>query len=128
MTRSDCPPSTLSTMMQQTCGAVASLQRSTRRPTVARRESAKDVARCRSSAHFSDLVHVGCFVMAVNRDDKTQANRRIGRRHGNREGDEHVSNERLRIWTESPKGYEIEIRGIQHQLDANQHHDRVAAR
>src|ERR1041385_7167026 len=97
-------------------------------PAGAAQEPATDIARCPSSSHRADFVHIGRLVMPVDRNNQGQSDSRFGRGDSNRKDHKHHSRQCFGMRTKPPKGDEVQIRGIQHQLDANQYHDRVTSR
>ena len=66
--------------------------------------------------------------MAVNRDNERETDSGLGR--GDRDGEQHKQHagagDGLRAV--APERDEVQVGGVQHQLDAEQHEDRVAAR
>ena len=78
------------------------------------------------SLHRIDLVHIRRPVMPVDRDDERQANSGFGGGDGDAEEDEQHALQRLWVRAEAPEGDEIQVRGIEHQLDADEDHDGVA--
>src|SRR5689334_2789564 len=81
-----------------------------------------------SSFQRIHVIHVRRFVMPVNRDDEREACRRFCRRDANRENHKHDSSERLWMLAETPEGDEVQVRRVEHQLDADEHEDSVAPR
>jgi hypothetical protein len=67
------------------------------------------------------------FLVAVNRDHQREADRGLGR--GDRDGkNTNITpvSSGIRVGAVAPEGDEIEVRGIQHQFDAEQDEDGVA--
>ena len=64
--------------------------------------------------------------MAVNRDDQCKPDRSFGRRDADGENNEHHSGERFGIFAEPPEGDEVQVRGVEHEFDADEDQDGVA--
>src|SRR2546430_5929152 len=80
----------------------------------------------RSSLHLVDLVHVHHRPVAICRQDDPKPNGDLGRRDDEDEDDEDAPAlvDRAVLPRE---GDESEVRGVEHELDAHEDHDRVAA-
>jgi len=65
--------------------------------------------------------------MAINGDNQSQPDRRLRGRHANRENDEHHAGQRFGMFAVTPVGNEVQVRRVEHQLDADEDDDRVAA-
>src|SRR2546421_10951391 len=65
--------------------------------------------------------------MAIDGDDQRQAESGFGSRDCNREKHEHNTAECLRVFAIAPKGDEVQVGGIEHQFNADQHQNGVAS-
>src|SRR5581483_1984565 len=71
-----------------------------------------------------DVVDVNVLLGAEGRDDDRQADCRFGGRDGDHEESEDLAGV---LQPEAGEGNEQQVRRVEHQLDAHQHHQRVAA-
>src|SRR6185503_16708407 len=80
----------------------------------------------RSLAHRVVLVDQRRLLVAVDRDDDREADRRLGGGDGHdHEGDDRTVEPELRSRREGRERDDREVHGIEHQLDRHQHADRV---
>src|SRR5207247_1418231 len=80
----------------------------------------------RSAPHLVDLVHVHYRPVAISRQDDPESNGDLGRSDDEDEDDEDAPTlvDRAVLPRE---GDQSEVRGVEHELDTHEDHDRVAA-
>src|SRR5271170_3704361 len=78
------------------------------------------IRRAGSPFHGIDLIHVCGVVVAINRNDQGQSNSGLRRRNTDGKDDEQNAGQRFRMGSVTPKRDEIQVRRIQHQLDADE--------
>src|ERR1017187_9169176 len=66
--------------------------------------------------------------MPIYRNNQRQPDGGFGRRNANRKDYEHYSGKRQRMGAVTPKGNEVEVCRVEHQLDADEHDDGTAPR
>src|SRR5690349_2964968 len=71
-----------------------------------------------------EFVDIDCRFRPMQRDDDCESDRHFGCRDGQGEKDEHLSGDVVQRLRE---GDEINVRGVQHQLDRQQNDDDVAS-
>src|SRR5688572_15634924 len=83
------------------------------------------VARNISALHEVDLVEVDADPVAVDEQDDRQSDAHLGGGDGNHEEGEDLPGGVVELGGE---GDEVDVHGVEHQLDAHQHEDAVAPR
>src|ERR1035437_2895513 len=66
--------------------------------------------------------------MPIYRNNQRQPDGGFGRRNANRKEYEHYSGKRQRMGAVTPKGNDVEVCRVEHQLDADKHYDGIAPR
>src|ERR1051325_2144530 len=78
-----------------------------------------------------NLVHEYRLAVAVERDDEAEADGCLGRRDHDDEDREDLARDRVRaprLLQVPREGYEVQVRGVQYQLDGHEDDDDVAPR
>src|SRR5579863_10010916 len=74
-----------------------------------------------SPLHPVHLVEIGCIGVAIDGDHQAQAHGGFGRGHGDGEDGKHHPGEQFGMRTVAPERDQIEVRGVQHEFDADEH-------
>src|SRR3989442_6898396 len=98
------------------------LFRSARVPCGATRSSTLYLLRTSSPFHQVQFFGGDGVLAAVERDDDGQPHGNLRRRDREREEDEDLSRDFVQVVRE---GHEVDVRGVQHQLDGQENHDDV---
>src|SRR4051794_12717997 len=70
---------------------------------------------------------VSRFEKAIDVNDERETNRSFGRGNSNREENYHHARQRFGMRAKTPEGQEVQVRGVEHQFDADENDDGVAA-
>src|SRR6185312_1708910 len=83
--------------------------------------------RCALAFHGVHLVEVGVFGVAIDGEDDAEADCGFCCGDADREDREHDASQRGRVRAVAPEGDEVEVGGVEHQFNADEHKDGVAA-
>jgi hypothetical protein len=72
-----------------------------------------------------ELIDIGRPVMPINRDDEREPDSGFSRGDRDREDGKHHTRRRSRLRSEPPEGDEIQSRGSEHHLNADENKDGV---
>src|SRR5579863_7565858 len=81
-----------------------------------------------SPLHPVHLVEIRCVCMSINRNHEPQSYSGLGRSYSNGKNGKHHPRQQLGVRAVPPERNQVQVGRIQHQLDPDQHQDRVAPR
>src|SRR4051794_12142774 len=89
----------------------------------------KPILSCISGSPFHPvhLVEIRGVGMSINGNHQPQSYSGFGRSDGNGKNGKHHAGQQFRMRTVAPERDEVQVGRVQHELDADQHQDRVAA-
>src|SRR5579859_7229378 len=90
----------------------------------------KPIPSCISGSPFHPvhLVEIRRPRMSINGNHQPQSYRGLSRCDSNRKNRKHHPGQQFRVRPVTPEGNQVEIGGVQHEFDPDQHQDRVAPR
>src|SRR5579863_10421443 len=88
------------------------------------------IASCISGSPFHPvhLVEIGGVCMSIDGNHQPQSYRGLGRGYSDGKNSEHHAGQQLGVRPIAPKSDEVQVGRVEHELDADQHDNRVAPR